>query len=122
MNASFDLPNFCFAFLDKGFLVSKLSGRQLRLENLSLALFDSAVMLWSVPNVIDIRTKQERTIGSSDTLSVFLFHGNSNTLYDCPLAFCGDLLRTLERNQGELKVVRCFLKSILLSRLVTDSG
>jgi len=36
----------------------------------------------------------------SDILVMFFFNGNFNTLYDCLLAFCGDLLRTLERDKG----------------------
>ena len=48
MNASLDIMDLGFTFLDKGFLVSELCGRQLRLEDLSLSLFDSAVVLRSM--------------------------------------------------------------------------
>lgn len=58
MNPGLDLPNLVFAFLDKGFLVGKLSGRQLCLEDLSLALLDSAVVLCPAPGVIKLRTGQ----------------------------------------------------------------
>ena len=53
---------------------------------------------------------------------MFPFHSNLDTLYDCSLALCGDLLRTLERDEGELEVVRGLLKSILLPGLVTNSS
>jgi len=36
----------------------------------------------------------------SDILAVSFFHGNLDPLYDSPLTFCGDLLRTLERDKG----------------------
>lgn len=49
---------------------------------------------------------------------MFLFHGNLDTLYNCSLALRGDLLCALERDERELEVVRCLLKSILLSRLM----
>lgn len=55
----------------------------------------------------------------SHILAVFLLHSNLDTLYDCSLALCGNLLRALERDKGELEVVRCLLKSVLLSGLVT---
>jgi len=35
-----------------------------------------------------------------DILAMFFFNGKLDTLYDCSLAFCGDLLRTLERDEG----------------------
>lgn len=50
---------------------------------------------------------------------MFPFHSNLDTLYDRSLALCGDLLRTLERDERELEVVRCLLKNILLPGLVT---
>lgn len=49
VDAGLDLPNFSFTFLDKGFLMRKFGGRQLRLEDLSLALFDSAAVLGPTP-------------------------------------------------------------------------
>ena len=55
MNAGLDLPNLIFTFLDESFLVSKFSGRQLCLEELSLALFDGAIMLRPVSEVVNIR-------------------------------------------------------------------
>lgn len=51
---------------------------------------------------------------------MFFFHGNLDTLYDRSLALCGNLLRTLERDEGELKVMRCLLESILLPGLATE--
>ena len=54
MNTGLDLPNLGFAFLDQGFLVSKLCGRQLRLEDLSLPLFDSAVVFWPVSKAVKV--------------------------------------------------------------------
>jgi len=55
MNSGLDLSDLSFTFLDESFLMSKFSGRQLRLKELSLALFDSAVMLWPVSRAINIR-------------------------------------------------------------------
>ena len=101
MNTGLDLPNLSFTLLDEGFLVSKLRGRQLRLEDLSLALFDSTVVLRPVSDVINIRTSENRkTKASSDILAVFFFYSNPDTLYDCALTFRGDLLRALERDEG----------------------
>ena len=62
MNAGLDLPNFSFTFLDESFLMSKFSGRQLCLEELSLALFDSAVVLRSVSRVVNIRTSRDEKL------------------------------------------------------------
>jgi len=58
MNAGLDLPNLGFTFLNESFLVSKLSGRQLCLEDLSLALFDSAIVLRPVSRAVRIRTRR----------------------------------------------------------------
>ena len=55
MNAGLDLPYLSFTFLYESFLVSKFSGRQLCLEELSLALFDGAIMLRPVSEVVNIR-------------------------------------------------------------------
>lgn len=55
MNAGLDLPYLSFTFLYESFLVSKFSGRQLGLEELSLALLNSAVVLWPVSRVVNIR-------------------------------------------------------------------
>lgn len=90
------------------------------LEYLSLALFDSAVIICSVSGVIDLRASQKRLRCWDDVLSMFFFHGNLDTLYDRSLALCGNLLRTLERDEGELKVMRCLLESILLPGLATE--
>ena len=54
MDASLNFPNLSFTFLDKGFLVSKFGRGQLRLEDLSLSLFDSAVVLWPVSRMVNL--------------------------------------------------------------------
>ena len=58
VNAGLNFPNFCFTFLDEGFLVSKLGGRQLCLEDLSLALFDGTIVLRPVSGAANVRTNQ----------------------------------------------------------------
>jgi len=62
MNAGLDLPNLIFTFLDESFLVSKFSGRQLRMEELSLALFDSAVVLRPVSEVVNVRNSGDEDV------------------------------------------------------------
>lgn len=91
--------------------------RQFRLEDLSLALFDSTVVHRPMPKMVELSTGQSGRV--RHVLPMFLFHRNSGTLYDCSLALCRDLLRTLESNKRELEVVRCFLEGILLPGLVT---
>jgi len=101
MNPGLDLSNLGFALLNKGFLVSKLSGRQLRLEDLSLSLLDSAIVLRPVSRVVNLSWYQlgRESEAPSDILAVFLLHSNLDSFYDCSLAFRGDLLRTLERDK-----------------------
>ena len=69
MDTGFNLPNLSFTLLDECFLVSELRGRQLRLEDLSLALFDSAVVLRPVSDVINIRTREDKKSGRQATYS-----------------------------------------------------
>jgi hypothetical protein len=69
MNASLNLPNLGFTFLDECFLVSKFSGRQLGLEELSLALFNSAVVLRPVSRVANIKTSKDERMRRRVTYS-----------------------------------------------------
>ena len=60
----------------------------------------------------------KRESWNTSEIPAMIFHGDSGAFYDCSLALCGDLLRTLERNERELEVVRSLLKGILLPGLV----
>jgi hypothetical protein len=99
VDASLDLPNFIFTFLDEGLLMGEFRGRQLRMEDLSLALFNSAVVLRPMSKVVKLSIGQSK---SESQGYVLLFHGNLDTLYDRSLALRGYLLRTLERDEREL--------------------
>jgi hypothetical protein len=98
MNASLDLSDLGFTLLDECFLVSKFGGRQLRLEDLSLSLLDSAVVLLPMSRVdnLDGNPQGRESGAQSDVLAVFFFHSNLDPLYDRSLALRGDLLRTLK--------------------------
>ena len=69
MNAGLNLPNLGFTLLDESFLVGKFSRRQLCLKELSLALFDSAVVLGPVSRVVNIRTSKDEKVRRSVTYS-----------------------------------------------------
>ena len=52
---------------------------------------------------------------------MLLFYGNLDSLYYGSLAFCRDLLRTLERDKGQLKVMGCLLKGVPLPGLMAKA-
>ena len=46
-----------------------------------------------------------------------IINSQLDSLHNRSLSFCTNLLRTLKRNQGHLKIMRCFLHCGLLMRL-----